>query len=165
MPLQVILATAPTQDLVNVSVSLHVSSPQRSFHEASLTFGPASHVMGAVFDVAGATDNVLRHSELINFAAAAPEIDDPAVPIEINANIHSGLETVGFTLKNLFSNDTLHLLALSHKFFLGNVFHQRKANFAERLLHTQCRAKCADGKSSQGCVTCVAGGITVKICC
>ena len=161
MPFQVILATAPTEYLENVSLSLRFSMPSGVGGQAQMTFGQPSHIEGAVFDFSSGS---LNRSVLTNFANTAKQFDKTAKPLDVHGTVHSVGEKVQFSLKNLSSNDTLHMLALSRQLFLGNVFHQAQGGVAE-LNNAPCVAMCADGTSGQGCVTCVHGGITVKICC
>jgi hypothetical protein len=177
MAFQVILTTAPTEDLGSVSLSLDFSSPNGLLGKASLPFGGPSQINGTAFQFAGqGTGHVppfpsrdpgahlLKQEPLSNFAETARYPDLPALPIDLDGAIQSGDRKVEFSLRNLFSNDTLHLIALSRELFLGNVFHGPHG-LPQAIVHARCIATCADGKSGQDCVTCVRGKVTVKICC
>lgn len=62
-----------------------------------------------------------------------------------------------FHFNNLNSDDSLSLIYLPQQAVLGTVLHSRIA--------AECRVECPDGKSSQTCITCKIGPLTVKICC
>jgi hypothetical protein len=62
-----------------------------------------------------------------------------------------------FHFNGLGSNDSLSLIYLPQQVILGSVFH---ASF-----DAECRVECPDGKSSQTCITCKIGPLTVRICC
>ncbi len=156
MAFQVILATAPTEQLGNVRLSLEFSTQTGFLGQTNFTFGAPSSIEGKVLDLIGGP---LTPRLLTDFSAELT--DKSAVSVNVHAGIHTSGGTVNFTLDNLSSNDTLHVLALSRRLFLGNVFHGAAATIGQK----QCVARCADGKAGQVCVTCTQGVITVKICC
>ncbi len=158
MPFQVILQTTPTEDVGNAWVSLNFRTPNGPL-EAKLAFGEPSRNEGAVFEFASGYP---KQSSLSDFDTGVRYVDQPAVRVDVFGTVHTQTGQVGFSLKNLFSNDTLHMIALSRRLFLGNVFH---VTHGVPTSHAPCVATCANGKSAQGCVTCVQGEIMVKICC
>jgi len=63
----------------------------------------------------------------------------------------------------LGEDDTLTLTAIEPKMVVGNVMHSRiPTGFTPAL---NCVARCADGTSGQGCVTCTFEDVTIKLCC
>ncbi len=144
MPFRVILATSPTEDFVDARLSLTFKTSSGWVGEADFAFGELSGIERVVYE------------------ASYP--DDPALSVDLAGAVHTQGKNVGFSLKNLFSNDTLHMIAFSPKYFLGNVLHEAYG-VASESRQPRCVATCADGTSGQGCVTCVKGEITVKICC
>lgn len=157
MPFQVILQTNPTEDIGNARLSLDFKTPNGALG-ATLRFRDPSRIERAVFEFAGDP----KRSDLSNFDMAAFYLDEPALPVDVFGTVETQTSKLTFSLKNLFSNDTLHMNALSRQLFLGNVFHQA---YGVPASHARCVATCANGQSAQGCVTCVQGEIMVKICC
>lgn len=146
MAFRVILTTEAAEDLGDVALRLDFSSPSRSFGQL-LEFGRPAQEQKLSF----------------NLTESAKYEDSPAVPVNVNGVLHSGNNKVGFSLWNLFSNDTLHMVAFSRKHFEGNVFHASRG--PAETTSAPCIATCADGTSGQDCVTCVSDNVKVKICC
>jgi hypothetical protein len=68
-------------------------------------------------------------------------------------------EPSGFCVAPLEANDSLSLISVGPNLVMGNIWHK------DRVTARECIVRCADGKSSQTCVTCWHGDVTVKICC
>ena len=157
MAFQLILTTAPTPNIGNVSLWLRFNTHLGLIGEATTPFPRTTGTMGTVF---GIQPFSLGQAPLLDFDDIWKHPDTPALSLDVDGRINNGNQTVGFSLKNLSSNDTLHMIAFSSELFLGNIVHRMRGLHAPR-----CVATCADGTSGQGCVTCVHGPITVKICC
>jgi hypothetical protein len=151
MPFQVILQTNPTEDIGNAWLSLDLRTPNGVLG-TTLKFGDPSHIEHAFFELTGYPTQI----------ETALYPDEPAVRFDVFGAVETQTGKVGFSLKNIFSNDVLHMNALSRQFFVGNVFHN--AHGVPKS-HAPCVATCANGQSAQGCVTCVQGDVWVKICC
>lgn len=157
MPFHVILETASTEDIGNAVLWLDFRTAGGSLGQAKLAFAEPSLKIRTVFEVA---KGYLRQSGMSD--PAARYLDNPPIPVDVVGEITTEKGNVGFALANLFSNDTLHMTALSRQYFQGGVSHQIDG---VPKYHAPCVAACADGKTGQECVTCVHGEITVKICC
>lgn len=62
-------------------------------------------------------------------------------------------------IPRLSVDDEIVITALDQTTAIGNVIHRSPR------AHNDCEVRCADGTSSQGCVTCTADGVTIKLCC
>ena len=69
------------------------------------------------------------------------------------------ISKTAFAISHLGKDDLLNVVAISPVHYLGGVFHN------PRKRTTQCIVRCADGNSSQDCVICEHGDVTIKICC
>ena len=144
MPFRVILDTLLTKDFIEARLSLNFRASSGLVGEANLAFGEPSPGDDFVF------------------VATYP--DDPALSVDVAGVVLTKGKKIGFSLKNLFSNDILHMTAVSPDYFVGNVLHD-PLDVSKDKRQARCVATCADGTSGQGCVTCVQGEIIVKICC
>ena len=61
-------------------------------------------------------------------------------------------------LERMGADDAFALLAVSNTQFIANTFHS--TGIANR-----CTVRCSNGTSGQGCITCVDGNLTVRVCC
>jgi len=150
MAFELILAATTTESLTDVWLSLYFEipshlTPRGQPRVPKLRFGEPSRVERVVFELTG-------HD------------GDTVFPVGVQGAVHTDSGQVEFLLKNLWSNDALHMTALSRHFFQGNVLHADN-DVRRKSDQLRCLAMCADGKSGQGCVTCVHGKITVTICC
>ena len=68
-------------------------------------------------------------------------------------------EEVGFSAGPIGNGDTLGILAQGPRVITGNLLHEI-AQVGEA-----CVVRCADGRSSQSCVTCRHKNVVVRICC
>lgn len=161
MAFQLILTTAPTPNIGNVSLWLRFSTQMGLIGEATTPFLTTTGTRGTVFGIKSLT---LGQAPLLDFNDVWKHPDTPALSLDVEGRLNSGNQAVNFFLNNLSSNDTLHMIAFSREIFLGNIVH-RMRGLSHTLHAPRCVATCADGTSGQGCVTCVQGPITVKICC
>jgi hypothetical protein len=65
----------------------------------------------------------------------------------------------GLIASHLGRDDTLVVTAVAPNFILGNILHNR------RYEDEGCEVRCADGKASQGCITCQVGDVYMRLCC
>jgi hypothetical protein len=66
------------------------------------------------------------------------------------------ISKTAFAISHLGKDDLLNVVAISPVHYLGGVFHN------PRKRTTQCIVRCADGNSSQDCVICEHGDVTIK---
>lgn len=101
-----------------------------------------------------ATDRGTARTEMIDLVAQEPivlflEIKYAGIDFQ-----NTGRAFVG----PLDHDDQLSLHFVSDNTIVGNVLHRREHG-------EDCVARCANGQSRQGCITCQGHGVTIKICC
>jgi hypothetical protein len=163
MAFQLIWATAPLREFPPVEMSLAFSGLTTDvFSRIDVTFDKPAQVQGVVVDLRPHGDFNIRPLHDFPTEMRSPDFEPHVINIDAQIRTHDALARFG--LRNLLSNDTLHMMAVSPTLFLGNVYHGPRF-FSAFATREPCIATCADGTSAQGCVTCTEGTITVKVCC
>jgi hypothetical protein len=165
MGFKLLWAAAPAEEVHLVSLTVAFSSPNMDpIHQTEISFEGPSQVRGLVIDLARHPHGKVTERPFSDFTRElrSPDFEPPVVNVDALIRAENG--TARFGLRNLFANDTLHILAVSPTLFLGNVHHGPRF-FSTFAAPEPCIATCADGTAGQGCVTCMEGSITVKVCC
>ena len=172
MAFQVVLAPNPGIEIPEASLSLEFVHREQRFRttrpsrigEARIPFSRMTAPETFVFDFEAVRFRTMAHATPASQLPQGVPIDQHPLRLTLNARLDTFAGTAAFGFRNLLSNDILHVFAVSAQMFLANVLHGPRGT-VPRTLATRCIARCANGKSAHGCVTCVHRNITVKVCC
>jgi len=83
----------------------------------------------------------------------------PQSEFDFRLFLAAGRDQFHCDLNRMGADDTFAILAVGSNQFLGNTFH------ATTALPNRCTVRCSSGTSGQGCIVCIDGNLTVRVCC